>query len=66
MIFRLSLIWFYTYSWNVDEEVRSDVDLAKATELFDEVDDQFSDSGIFLFFRGRLESLKVCRNVEII
>lgn len=55
------MLWFYTFGTqifpNEDGYAKEKVDAA--TKLLDESIQQYPNAGLYLFFRGRLERMKV-------
>lgn len=60
-IFRLVLLWFYTFGTQIfpNEDGYAKEKVEAATLLLNESDKVFPNAGLLLFFRGRLERMKV-------
>lgn len=57
----LTLLWFYTFGTQLffDEDGYTTDKIDSATAILSDYDRQYGQSAIFLFFRGRLERMKV-------
>lgn len=61
MDYRLALLWYYTIitPFFALDGTNLDTEIEEANLLLDEAQDGFRDAALFLFFRGRVERLKV-------